>query len=246
MRKGLCRQQKERLFTFSALPSLCVWRPQDTFRCGGRVAGYGRIMKWREGCRKREPVKQTSFTTAAKTNRGGPAPRVIYLSLNVNLNAHLAALFYPAPRLLLICFFLFLHCDSPEIIFTWMSRKGSTRALLLLQPACLRQLLTWVRDGGTDGETKETLSLHSKQQSKCLLSVFLFGRLAAPEQKPYAACSLLHEWILATWWAPTPCDLCSRTLLLRPLMVFLLSVNKFFDFFGSIKRIRGKNEAELS
>lgn len=216
--------------------SCCIW-------------AEGRIMKWREGCRKREPVKQTSFTTAAKTNRGGPAPRVIYLSLNVNLNAHLAALFYPAPRLLLICFFLFLHCDSPEIIFTWTSRKGSTRALLLLQPACLRQLLTWVRDGGTDGETKETISLHSKQQSKCLLSVFLFGRLAAPEQKPYAACSLLHEWILATWWAPTPCDLCSCTLLLRPLMVFLLSVNKCFqslDFFGSIKRIRGKNEAELS
>lgn len=125
-----------------------------------------------------------------KTNRGGPAPRVIYLSLNVNLNAHLAALFYPAPRLLLICFFLFLHCDSPEIIFTWTSRKGLTRVLLLLQPACLRQLLTWVRDGGTDGETKETISLHSKQQSKCLLSVFLFGRLAAREQKPYAACSL--------------------------------------------------------
>lgn len=148
----------------------------------------GRIMKWREGCRKREPVKQTSFTTAAKTNRGGPAPRVIYLSLNVNLNAHLAALFYPAPRLLLICFFLFLHCDSPEIIFTWMSRKGSTRALLLLQPACLRQLLTWVRDGGDRWRDKR--------------NPFITQQTA---EQMFAFC--LSFWTFSRSWAKTLCSM---------------------------------------
>ena len=33
---------------------------------------------------------------------------IIYISLNVNLNIHLAALFYPTRCLLLICFFLYL------------------------------------------------------------------------------------------------------------------------------------------
>lgn len=73
--------------------------------------------------------RKTDFTyhsgvSLAKTNRGCSTQWVIYLSLNVNLNIHLTALFRPVTCLLLIVSFSTRLCDSPTIIFIWTSGKA--------------------------------------------------------------------------------------------------------------------------
>lgn len=120
----------------------------------GQIRGGGKEVHTLCIYRKRETDKQTSFTTEesapAITNRGRSTERVIYLSLNVNLNIHLATLFCPALCLLLICFFLCSPLWRTQNHLYVDIRKGLTWLLLLLQPVCLCQLLTWGRDRRKD------------------------------------------------------------------------------------------------
>ena len=107
---------------------------------------------WRENIftyTKIDIKRQTLFTTEesapAKTTEAAPQT-VIYHSSKVHLNIHLATLFCPAFRLLLICFFLYSHQWCGHNPFSMDVREDLTWLLFLLQPVCLRQLLTSVRD----------------------------------------------------------------------------------------------------
>lgn len=111
-RETLYWQQRETLFIFS------VWPPHVCVCDVHKI-----ICVWREECRKKDIQKSDSVNHSENKWRL-PTPWVIYLSVNVSSNAHLSALFHPAARLLLICFFLFLLRDSPKVIFTWTSRKA--------------------------------------------------------------------------------------------------------------------------
>lgn len=77
--------------------------------------------------------------------------RVIWLSLNVNLNLFLTAPSCPAARLLMICLILFFPCDSPKILF--VDTRGRLDVIAVSAAAGVFRLTAHLCKRFGDGQT---------------------------------------------------------------------------------------------